>query len=112
MSAEPFDTYQEGKNVSNAFKAAVKEAQHARGHDGYTGTIAEKCDEGYIVVSKEPLMADEAKALVEEYQSWNSVAGFRNPAVMEKWGPCGAVAVGPSPFKPAVGWWFFGLASS
>src|ERR1035437_122173 len=112
MSAEPFDQYQDGKNVSNAFKAAVAKAQHDRGHEGYNGTIAAQSDEGYIVISKEPVPPDEAKALVTKNQSWNHVLGYANPAVMEKWGPCGAIAVGPSPFKPAVGWWFFGMAST
>jgi len=42
MGAESFINYGFGKNMADAFKAKAQECRHAYGHDGYTGSIAEK----------------------------------------------------------------------
>lgn len=55
MGAEEFLTYQEGTDADEAFRAAVANAQWEYGHRGYTGTIAEKASEGFVVVSAVPV---------------------------------------------------------
>jgi hypothetical protein len=42
MGATEFFTESRGKNATEAFLKAVDQAQQDFGHDGYTGSIAEK----------------------------------------------------------------------
>ena len=49
MSSERFFCESTGSSPSQAFKRAVNKAFYDHGHNGYTGTIAEKEEEGYII---------------------------------------------------------------
>ncbi|MET9265303.1 hypothetical protein [Amycolatopsis sp. NPDC004079] len=60
MGAEEFVTYQEGTDADKAFHAAVANAQWEHGSGGYTGTIAEKESEGFVIVTAEPVDLGEA----------------------------------------------------
>jgi hypothetical protein len=61
MGAAVFSATAAGRNAEEAFAAAVKQAQDAYGHAGYTGTIAEK--DSFVFVSDVPMAKDAAEAL-------------------------------------------------
>ena len=48
MSSNDFIQVAKGKNAQVAFDKAVEQALYDHGHNGYTGTIAEKQEEGFI----------------------------------------------------------------
>lgn len=114
MGAENFFISKVGqyRNVNEAFSEAVKEAQYSYGHDGYTGTIAEKksCEKVEVPKGKDPY--EFAKECFEGDGWWDS-----------KWGPAAYVEVtgkylqkrrgeqwkGKKNFKV---FYFFGWASS
>jgi ribosomal protein L21E len=48
MSSMDFIIVAKGKNAQVAFDKAVEQALYDHGHNGYTGTIAEKQEEGFI----------------------------------------------------------------
>lgn len=91
-----------GANAKDAFRNAVEDARHENGHDGYTGTIAEK-DRFTMAGSAETV--DEAVELAEERTDempWD-----------DKWGPAGCIRVTKE--RSASGqplFVFFGWASS
>ena len=95
MGAESFRQKAEGATAEIAFREAVSEAQHERGHGGYTGTIAEK--RSYVVIAVPKGMDPRvfAESLMRE----------DDPRIRDKWGPAGCVALGPNE------WLFFGWAS-
>jgi len=95
MGAEEFKVRAKGDTAEEAFKDAVKQAVHAHGHAGYTGTIAEKLE---FVMADVPENVDSV-----EYVNKLMEKGDRR--YMEKWGPCGVVRLGQDM------WLFFGLAS-
>jgi hypothetical protein len=49
MSSREFTHIACGTTAKRAFNAAVKQALYNYGHNGYTGTIAEKSEEGFIM---------------------------------------------------------------
>lgn len=67
-------------DVARAFREAVDNARHERGHDSYSGTIKEK--DGYKVRSQEPM----TRAKANDFAS-------RDMDNNEKWGPAFAVPV-------------------
>ncbi|MFD5610480.1 hypothetical protein [Kitasatospora sp. NPDC127060] len=85
MGALDFTAYQDGTDVSQAFRDAVENAQYEYGHRGDTGTIAEK-DE-YQIISDTALSMDDAEALAERI-----MRADEHP-VQDKWGPAGAIPV-------------------
>lgn len=48
MGATDFETVACGEDATDAFSRAVEDAQYRHGHEGYTGTIAEK--DGFFMV--------------------------------------------------------------
>ena len=101
MGADTFEDYAAGEKASEAFLAAVKQAQYDYGHRGYTGSIAEK--HSFVVVSHKGLTEAEARSMAREL--------IDDPRVDDKWGPAGAIRVTDAE-KKLDGWLFFGWASS
>lgn len=81
--------------ADQAFRCAVAEAQNNHGHEGYTGTIAEKST--FIVI--ECSGSDRKKVAYAQ-----SLIDKDDSRLSDKWGPAGAI-------KLKSGWLFFGLAS-
>ncbi len=50
MGGCDFFTVAEGRDAKEAFSAAVEQAQYMHGHGGYSGTIAEKAGEGFVMI--------------------------------------------------------------
>ena len=82
-----------GKTAQEAFSEAVKEAQHWHGHNGYTGTIAEKSS----FVMFPPMTLQEIKD--------NSETLLDDPRVNGKYDPAGCIQIAEKDFL------FFGWAS-
>lgn len=49
MSSNAFIQVAQGTSARRAFNAAVRQALYDHGHNGYTGTIAEKSEEGFVI---------------------------------------------------------------
>jgi len=97
MGAEEFVTSGKGKNVGEAFHEAQERAFYGVGHQGYSGTIAEK--NGWKVINCE--MTEEAtEAMIEK--CLDNMDHF----CQDKWGPAAAIQVTDDT------WVFFGYASS
>lgn len=95
MGTSSFVVRSKGSNADEAFREAVREAKHALGSRGYTGSIAEKYS---FVVLPTPGDVDP-----EEYAT--RLLEREDPRVSEKWGPAGCLRVGAEEFL------FFGCAS-
>jgi hypothetical protein len=102
MGAETFTSWVPRRpkdSVQAAFIEAVQQAGWQYGHDGYTGTIAEK--DSFVVVgaaSSFEAASQAAEKLIEE----------GDQRIDDKWGPAGCIEVtGEEP-----GYLFFGWASS
>jgi len=108
MGAAPFITYQPGSDPAEAFHQACELARYQYGHDGYTGTIAEKYN--YTVISATSYTLAEATELARR------LIRTEDPRVDAPRGPAGAIAVNQA--TPAAvaeqaepdGWLFFGWA--
>jgi hypothetical protein len=98
MGACDFYSVSPGKSAQDAFNAAVKRAQYDHGHGGYSGTIAEKGGDGFVMIKPEPGEAPQqcAQRLIND----------DDPRVSDKWGPAGCIDLGEGKFL------FFGWASS
>ena len=97
IGAEEFCTSGTGETVQEAFHEARERAFYDVGHEGYSGTIAEK--NSYKLIPCE-MTHDAVDALVdkclEDMDHW----------CQDKWGPAAAIQVLSSK------WVFFGWASS
>ncbi|MBB4738337.1 hypothetical protein BJY16_001796 [Actinoplanes octamycinicus] len=80
-----FDQYAAGADPAAAFASAVADARYEYGHDGYSGTIAEKND--FVIITRQLMTLDQASNLADELIS-NS-----DPRIDNKWGPAGAIPV-------------------
>lgn len=78
-----FSVYVPVPDAQKAFREAVEDARHERGHGGYSGTIAEK--DGFTIRSRTPMSRSEANAFVARDEDRN-----------DKWGPAYAVPVAAS----------------
>jgi len=96
MGADTFLTRSRGRNVAEAFHAAVERARYEDGHAGYTGTIAEKSSWTVIQPAAGESPEDCANRLLDD----------DDRRIADKWGPAGAIKVGDGD------WLFFGWASS
>lgn len=85
-----FGVYQPGKDVRRAFRDAVDNAQHERGHGGYTGTIAEKSE--YKVRRDTPFVWNGRWPMPAEMRDFLDKDGDGGPCD-DKWGPACAVPV-------------------
>jgi hypothetical protein len=96
MGAEVFYTKSFGKTNQQAFKDAVEDAYYQFGHDGYTGSIAEK--DSFVMINlpegKDP----------EKYA--DELIDAEDPRIDDKWGPAGCFYLGKNEY------FFFGWASS
>lgn len=82
MGATEFQVTQFGKDAADAFQKAVDEARHDHGHEGYTGTIAEKSE--FIEVELP------ARVSVEKALAWAGLASEHdievdNASMYDKW---------------------------
>jgi hypothetical protein len=96
MGADPFVVTAKGKSAKEAFEMAVTRAQHAHGHGGYTGTIAEK--HSFIEIALPA--GQEAKVFA------NELIELGDARIEGKWGPAGCIDLGSGKFL------FFGWAPS
>lgn len=135
MGATTFTCHAAGKTVDEAFKSAVADAHYWHGHDGYSGTIAEKS--GWMAIKNpvarptlevaETLMAAEwdesARRLIE---SWYGPVAARDLIndVRDKWGNALAIELSKDEADAIIprtptgrrkanykAWLFFGWAS-
>ena len=74
MGAYAFRTRAQGATAEEAFRAAVDQARYESGHGGYTGTLAEKASDGFVM--KRPRPGETVDQLVERTLDDN-----------QKWGP-------------------------
>lgn len=97
MGATIFITTACGKTAAEAFKSARDAALHMYGHDGYTGTIAEKSKFREVAVSKEVIKDPKLlNAKIDE---------LTDTEFDDKWGPAGCIKL------KACEYVFFGCAS-
>ena len=84
MGAEAFWTRASGNTPEKAFYNAQDTARYRHGHEGYTGTIAEKESWMFLDIKERNRGAEEfaAKLLDDD-----------DERVCEKWGPCGCVLI-------------------
>lgn len=107
MGAAPFIIYQPVADLPSAFHQACEHARYECGHNGYTGTIAEK--DRYEVVDAPRCTLAQAASLARRLMR------AEDTRFNTKDGPAGAVAVYPATPaaaepEPPEGWVFFGLA--
>lgn len=106
MGAMTFFTVESGRDAQEAFHRATLYAQHRWGHEGYTGTIAEK-DE-FIIIKGDATPAKETEAIADKMLKEG------DERINDKWGPAGAIKIedaAESNFFHEL-WAFFGWASS
>jgi len=96
MGANTFMIKAEGKTAADAFRTARKEAQYMYGHNGYTGTIAEKDDYTEITLPKGRDPKEYADELIEK----------GDPRIEDTWGDAGCIKIAKKT------WLFFGWAKS
>lgn len=107
MGAEQFVTFASGKRMDVAFRRAVKQAEYDHGHEGYTGTIAEKEEVRVFEThdAKNPMPLKDADEL-----AWDTIQNDKPPYVVpNKWDEALAIRVKDEEHD---GWIFFGWASS
>lgn len=82
MGAREFQITASGTTPQQAFTNAVKQCLYSHGHDGYTGTIAEK--QSFSMASSTPLSESEAQTLIDE---------TIDTTYTDKWGPAGCIQI-------------------
>jgi hypothetical protein len=95
MGAQPFITEAHGTDARKAFHKAVDDALYDFGHNGYTGTIAEKSTFVILPLPKNSKPYREANRMIDE----------DDQRISDKWGPAGAFELKPGRYL------FFGWAS-
>lgn len=94
MGSANFETYATGRTPKEAFNSAVEQALYEHGHEGYTGTIAEK--ENFTIItppsSWKGREMEYAELLLEE----------EDERISNKWGPAGCIHVFSEPLKEEV----------
>lgn len=95
MGATTFCNRQKGTTARQAFADAREEAYYRFGHDGYTGSIAEKSKFMMIALPEGEDAMTYAWKLIDE----------GDPRVDDKWGPAGCIDEGDGNYL------FFGWAS-
>lgn len=126
MGGEWFTNKGAAKDPQVAFDALVERAKYDHGHAGYTGTIAEK--DGFVLLTRKPLLEAEAFALMERLQDDDlgtdptevAIQGraadvdpeLRRRYTDDKWGPANCLPLCETAGGPAVAFLFFGWASS
>jgi hypothetical protein len=113
MGADFYNNTVIAPTAKEAFQSAVETAQWEHGHGGYTGTIAEKAGDGFVMVPADrmpiPLVQPVTNAWLRAFIN----AAQEAEDFEDKWGPAFCVDIGPSVKKPGERQWlFFGYASS
>jgi hypothetical protein len=85
MGAAPFTTYQTGADPAAAFHTARAQAHHEHGHNGDTGTIAEK--DSYTIITATALSYENANALAQQ------LIAADDDRITDTRGPAGAIPV-------------------
>lgn len=104
MGATTFTTSGKGKSADEVFAALRAKLQYERGHEGYTGTIAEK--RSFVPIAK-------VKTWGEARSMADNLIEARDARIDDKWGPAGCIEVEEKP-NGTVGersFLFFGWAS-
>lgn len=96
MGAENFEVESKGKTPEEAFHAAKQEALYWHGHDGYTGTIAEKFEFKMYELGPE----EDREDFIER------MLGDETGPYYDKWGPAGCIKTDDEEY------FFFGSASA
>ncbi len=109
MGATSFYASAYGKDVKEAFNAAVDQALYDYGHRGYTGSMAEKGSDGFVIAAKG--VAEDERTATKIASELNDDYGNSEHPWLDKWGPCGAIQF-KTGLKGRQGWLFFGYASS
>jgi|SRR3990167_6887398 len=104
MGASEFFTVARGKTAKEAFSSAISEARYHSGHDGYTGTIAEK-DTFVVFDFKEEVAKIEGPGL-KPIDIAEELLNNDDSRISDKWGPAGCFKLENDK------WLFFGWASS
>lgn len=99
MGAQEFQIYATEATPKKAFKEAVEESLYSYGHDGYTGTIAEKST--FTMASLTIMSEAKARQLINA--TINTTYG-------DKWGPAGCIQIS-STNKHLNTYIFYGWAS-
>lgn len=107
MGASEFTTFQEGTDPAEAFRLARQQAQFEHGHNGYTGTIAEKYE--FVIIEQEPRPMHQAREEADRYLN------RCDRRIADKFAPCGAIRVfelneDATPLHD--GWLFIGVAKT
>lgn len=101
MGAVEFFCEAEGASAKDAFHQAVEEAQWENGHEGYSGTIAEKNTFKLVHVAEGADPWKTAETMLYDQGKFD-----------DKWGPAGCMVV-RHPDNGKLGkYLFFGYASS
>jgi len=95
MGADVFFTRARGGTAKEAFIEAVDDAYYEYGHNGYTGTIAEK--DGFVMIKLPEGMDPVAYA--------DTLIANDDDRISNKWGPAGCIEL------PDNEYLFFGWAS-
>ena len=82
MGAREFQITASGTTPQQAFTNAVQQCLYSHGHDGYSGTIAEK--QSFSMASSTPLSESEAQTLINE---------TIDTTYTHKWGPAGCIQI-------------------
>jgi hypothetical protein len=95
MGSDQFIIASKGKTAQEAFVNAIQDAQYKNGHNGYTGTIAEKSSFiEFPFPNDKPLRKYIDELMANEIE--------------DKWGPAGCIAFKPGHPDEFI---FFGWAS-
>lgn len=118
MGATTFYEEGKGQTATEVFHALIAGAVHQCGHDGYTGTIAEKRQsddpgkygENFKVFTSAPDQGDMTDAVYKKMVA-GLIDGYMDE-VDDKWGPAGCIQIGSQPDHDGnFTFVFFGLAS-
>ena len=97
MGAEVFACSAKGKDANEAFSVARADALYAHGHNGYTGSIAEKSS-FRLVPLHESVIKDQTTFILK-------IESLIDNEFSDKWGPAGCVELKEGEY------YFFGWAS-
>ena len=97
MGAEVFSCSAKGKDANEAFSVARSAALHAHGHNGYTGSIAEK--------SSFRLVPLHESVIKDKVLFFHKIQSLIDNQFDDKWGPAGCIELKEGEY------YFFGWAS-
>jgi hypothetical protein len=83
MGSVTFETLAFGETADEAFSNAVEDAKHMHGHDGYTGTIAEKSS--FEVIPEQEHHGKQKRRYAHQ------LLEDGDERIQSKWGPAGAI---------------------